>query len=228
MNQSRRNNERINTISIVLADDHPLLRQGLRGLLEAERDFSVAAEARDGLEAAELVERLKPHVLVLDLMMPNLSGLEVLRITRQRSPDTRVVVLSFQSTNAFVAEVLRNGATGYVLKGCSEENLLRAIREAAAGRRFLSPPMTDVALDAYVQQTKSGALEPHETLTVREHEVLQMAAEGQTNAAIANRLHISTRTVENHRTNLMRKLGLHNQSELIRHALRHGLVSLDE
>jgi DNA-binding NarL/FixJ family response regulator len=216
------------TISIFLADDHPIVRRGLRGLLEAEPEFSVVGEAGDGLEAVELVERLQPDVLVLDLMMPSLSGVEVLRITRQRSPDTRVVVLSFYSTNAFVAEALRNGATGYVLKGCTEENLLLAIREAAARRRFLSPLVTAVALDAYIQQAKSGALEPHETLTPREREVLQMAAEGKTNAEIGKRLHISTRTVENHRTNLMHKLGLHNQSELIRHALRQGLMPLDD
>jgi DNA-binding NarL/FixJ family response regulator len=216
------------TISVFLADDHPVVRRGLRGLLETEPDFSVVGEAGDGLEAVELVERLQPDVLVLDLMMPSLSGVEVLRITRQRSPDTRVVVLSFYSTNAFVAEALRNGATGYVLKGCTEENLLHAIREAAARRRFLSPLVTKVALDAYVQQAKSGAMEPHETLTPREREVLQMAAEGKTNAEIAKRLHISTRTVENHRTNLMHKLGLHNQSELIRHALRQGLMPLDD
>jgi two-component system, NarL family, response regulator NreC len=216
------------TISIFLADDHPIVRRGLRGLLEAEPEFSVVGEAGDGLEAVELVERLQPDVLVLDLMMPSLSGVEVLRITRQRSPDTRVVVLSFYSTNAFVAEALRNGATGYVLKGCTEENLLLAIREAAARRRFLSPLVTAVALDAYIQRAKSGALEPHETLTPREREVLQMAAEGKTNAEIGKRLHISTRTVENHRTNLMHKLGLHNQSELIRHALRQGLMPLDD
>jgi len=214
--------------SIVLADDHPVVRRGLRDLLEAEPGFSIVGEAGDGLEAVGLVERLHPDVLVLDLMMPSLSGVEVLRITRQRSPDTRVVVLSFHSTNAFVAEALRNGATGYVLKGCSEEIVLRAVREAAAGRRYLSPSVTAVALDAYVQQAKSGPLDPHETLTPREHEVLQLAAEGKTNPEIAKRLHISARTVENHRSNLMHKLGVHNQSELVRYALRHRLISLDE
>jgi DNA-binding NarL/FixJ family response regulator len=214
--------------SIVLADDHPVVRRGLRYMLEAEPGFSIVGEAGDGLETVGLVERLHPDVLVLDLMMPSLSGVEVLRITRQRSPDTRVVVLSFHSTNAFVAEALKYGATGYVLKGCTEENLLRAIREAAAGRRYLSPPVTAVALDAYVQQAKSGPLDPHETLTAREHEVLQLAAEGKTNPEIAQRLHLSARTVENHRSNLMHKLGVHNQSELVRYALRHRLISLDE
>ncbi len=216
------------TISIFLADDHPVLRLGLRGLLEAQPEFSIVGESGDGLETVEQVERLRPDVLVLDLMMSNLSGLEVLRLTRQHSPQTRVVIFSLYNKTAFVAEALRGGATGYVLKGCTEANLLRAIRAAAAGKRFLSPLVTDIALDAYVQQTTSKALDPHETLTRREREVLQMAAEGKRNAEIAKRLHISTRTVENHRTNLMHKLGLHNQSELVRHALRHGLISLDE
>jgi DNA-binding NarL/FixJ family response regulator len=216
------------TISIVLADDHPVVRRGMRDLLSTEPDFSIVGEAGDGLETVGLVERVHPDVLVLDLMMPSLSGLEVLRITRQRSPETRVVVLSLYSTNAFVAEALKNGATGYVLKGCTEDNLLRAVREAAAGRRFLSPPVNAVALDAYVEQAKSGPLDPHETLTPREREVLQLAVEGTTNAEIAKRLHISARTVENHRANLMHKLGIHNHLELVRYALRHRLIPFDE
>jgi two-component system, NarL family, response regulator NreC len=216
------------TIAIVLADDHPVVRRGLRSLLEAEAGFAIVGEAGDGLEAVRLVERLQPAVVVLDLMMPGLSGLEALRIIRQRSPRTRVVVLSMHSSNAFIAEALKNGAIGYVLKGSSEEDLVRAVREAAAGRRFLSPPVTDIAIDAYIEQARAGPFDPHETLTAREREVLQLAAEGQTNPEIAARLHISQRTVENHRANLMRKLGLQNQSELVRHAVRHGLIPLDD
>lgn len=215
-------------ITVLLVDDHPVVRLGVRGLLEAQSDFSLVGEASDGVEAMELIERLQPDVAVVDLMMPNLGGLEVLRFVQQRSPQTRAVVFSLHNKSAFVAEALKNGATGYVLKGCPGDSLLHAIREAAAGRRFLSPAVADLALDAYIQQAKSAAFEPHETLTLRECEVLQMAAEGQTNAEIAKRLHISTRTVENHRTHLMHKLGLRNQSDLVRHALRHGLISLDE
>ena len=167
-------------------------------------------------------------MLILDLMMPGLSGLEALRIIRKRSPRTRVVVLSMHDTNAFVAEALKNGATGYVLKGSDELNLVRAVREAAAGRRFLSPPVTERAIDAYIEQARAAPLDPHETLTAREREVLQLAAEGKTGTEIAARLHISHRTVENHRASLMRKLLLKNQSELVRYALRRGLISLDE
>jgi two-component system response regulator NreC len=215
------------SISIVLADDHPVVRRGLRTLLESEPDFSIVGEAGDGLETVRLAERLQPDVLVLDLMMPGLSGLEVLRIVRERSPHTRIVVLSMYSTNAFIAEALKNGATGYVLKGCTEENLVRSVREAAASRRFLSPQVSEIAIDAYIAQAQPGAFDPHETLTAREREVLQSAAEGKTCAEIAALLHISQRTVENHRASLMRKLGLPNQTELVRYALRRGLIPLE-
>jgi two-component system, NarL family, response regulator NreC len=216
------------SISIVLADDHPVVRRGMRTLLESQADFSIVGEAGDGLETVRLVERLKPDVLVLDLMMPGLSGLEALRIGRQRSPHTRVVVLSMYSTKAFIAEALKNGATAYVLKGCTEENLVHAVREAAAGRRFLSPPITGMAIDAYIEQAQTGPFDPHETLTAREREVLQLAAEGKTCAEIAARLHISQRTAENHRASLMRKLGLQNQTQLVRYALRRRLIPLDD
>jgi len=216
------------TISIVLADDHPVVRRGLRAILESKPDFSVVGEASDGLETVRLVERVRPDVLILDLMMPGLSGLETLRILRERAPETRVVVLSMYSNNAFIAEALKTGATGYVLKGCTEENLIRAVREAAAGRRFLSPPVTDIAIDAYIEQAKAGPFDPHETLTTREREVLQLAAEGKTNSEIAERLHISPRTVENHRAKVMHKLELKNHSDLVLYAVRRGLIPLDE
>jgi two-component system, NarL family, response regulator NreC len=201
---------------------------GMRTLLESEPDFSIVGEAGDGLETTRLVERLQPDVLVLDLIMPALNGLEALRIIRQRSARTRVVVLSMHSSNAFVAEALKNGATGYVLKGSCEEDLVRAVREVGAGRRFLSAPVTERAIEAYIEQSRSAELDPHETLTPREREVLQLAAEGKTSSETAARLHVSHRTVENHRANLMRKLGLQNQSELVRYALRRRLIPLEE
>jgi len=216
------------TISIILADDHPVVRRGVRALLESEAGLSVVAEAGDGLETVRQVAKLKPDVLVLDLMMPGLSGLEVLRIIRQRSSQTRVVILSMYSNNAFIAEAMKSGATGYVLKGCTEKNIVRAVRETASGKRFLSPPVTEIAIDAYIEQAKAGPFDPHETLTVREREVLQLAAEGKTNSEMAVRLHISPRTVENHRAKLMCKLGLQNQSELVCHAVRHGLIDLEK
>ena len=215
-------------ISVLLADDHPVVRCGLQTVLEREPEFSIVGAATDGLEAVEMAEKLKPDVLVLDLMLPGLSGLEVLRILGERSPKTRTVILSMYRSNAFVAQALRSGAMGYVLKGCSEENLVRAVREAAAGRRFLSPPVAEIAINAYIEQSKEGPFDPHETLSPRQREVLQLAAEGKTNAVIAERLNISQRTVENHRATLMQRLGLQNQTELIRHAIRHGLIPPEE
>jgi DNA-binding NarL/FixJ family response regulator len=215
-------------ISIILADDHPVVLRGIQALLEGERDFSVLGVAADGLETIRLTERLKPNVLVLDLMMPGLSGLEALRILRESSPRTRVVIFSMYGSTAFVAQALQNGATGYVLKGGSEENLVRAVREASGGRRFLSPPVTDIALNAYLEQSKAGSFDPHDTLTPRQREVLQSAAEGKTNVEIAALLSISQRTVENHRAALMQRLGLQNHTDLIRYAIRHGLIPADE
>jgi two-component system response regulator NreC len=200
----------------------------MQALLERVRDFSIVGVAMDGLEAVRLTERLKPDILVLDLMMPGLSGLEALRILRERSPKTRVVILSMHRSSAFVVQALQSGATGYVLKESTEESLVSAVREAAAGRRFLSPPVTGIAISAYIEQSKTGLFDLHETLTPRQREVLQLAAEGKTSVEIAARLNISPRTVENHRTALMQRLGLRNQTELIRHAMRRGLIPLDE
>jgi two-component system, NarL family, response regulator NreC len=215
-------------ISIILADDHPVVRRGMRALLEHEPGFSIVGVAADGLETVRLTERLKPTVLVLDLMMPGLSGLEALRILRERSPRTRIVILSMHSSSAFIAQALQNGAIGYVLKSGTEEHLVHAVKEAAAGRRFLSPPVTEIAINTYIEQSKAGPFDPHETLTPRQREVLQLAAEGKTNWEIAARLNISQRTVENHRAALMQRLSLQNQADLIRHAIRHGVIPPDE
>ena len=213
--------------TIVLADDHHVVRQGLRSLLEAEPDFSIVGEAGDGLEAAQLVERLQPDVLVLDLMMPGLNGLEVTRQVSQRSPQTHVVILSMHPNEAYVLEALRAGAAAYVIKESTSAELVRAVREAVAGRRYLSPPLSERAIKAYMQKAESAALDPYETLTAREREVLHLAAEGHNNAEIADRLFISRRTVETHRANLMRKLGLRSQTDLIRYALQRGILPME-
>jgi DNA-binding NarL/FixJ family response regulator len=211
-------------ISIVLADDHPIVRQGLRALLQAEPDFRIVGEAGDGLEAAQLVERLQPDVLVLDLMMPGLDGLAVTRQVSQRAPHTRVVILSMYANEAYVLEALRAGAVAYVLKASNSAELVRAVHEVTAGRRYLSPPLSERAIEAYLEKAEAAALDPYETLTAREREVLHLAAEGRTNAEIARRLTISPRTVEMHRSSLMRKLGLRSQADLIRYALRRGII----
>jgi DNA-binding NarL/FixJ family response regulator len=215
-------------ISIILADDHDVVRAGMRALLESVPDFAVVGEASDGLDAVKLVEKHKPDVLVLDLMMGGLGGLEVLRIIRQQSPETRVVMLSMHSNNAFVGEAVKLGACAYVLKDNTVEHLVRAIRDCLAGKCYLSPPLSQEAVDTYIEQSRAGRFDPHETLTKREREVLQLSAEGRTSTEIAARLHISHRTVENHRANLMRKLKLQKLSDLVRYAMRHKLIPLEE
>jgi two-component system response regulator NreC len=213
--------------TIALADDHHVVRQGLQSLLEAEPDFSVVGETGNGIEAVQLVERLQPDVLVLDLMMPGLNGLEVTRQVSQRSPQTHVVILSMYANEAHVIEALRAGAAAYVLKESSSAELVHAVREAVAGRHYLSPPLSERAIEAYMQKAESSALDPYETLTAREREVLHLVAEGHTNAEIADRLFISRRTVETHRANLMRKLGLRTQTDLISYALRRGILPME-
>ena len=214
--------------TIVLADDHHVVRQGLRALLEAEPDFTIVGEAADGLEVVSLVERLEPDVLVLDLMMPGLNGLDVMRQVSQRSLQTRVVILSMHSNEAYVLEALRNGVAGYVLKESTASDLTQAVREAAAGRRYLSPPLSERAIEAYLHKAEATPLDMYETLTGRERQVLHLSAEGHNNSEIAERLCISARTVETHRANIMRKLGLRSQTDLIRYAFKRGILTMEE
>jgi two-component system response regulator NreC len=214
--------------TIVLADDHQLVRQGLRALLEAEPDLAVVGEASQGQETIQLVEHLQPDLLVLDLMMPGLNGLEVTRQVSQRVPDTRIIVLSMRTTEAYVLEALRNGAAGYVAKAASADELVQAVRTVTAGRRYLSSRLSERALENYVRKAQESILDLYETLTDREREVLHLAAEGLGNAEIAARLVISPKTAATHRANLMRKLGLRNQTELVRYAMQRGIISIED
>jgi DNA-binding NarL/FixJ family response regulator len=215
--------------SIVLADDHQIVRQGLRSLLDAEADMKVVGAASTGLEAVELTDQLRPDILVTDMMMPELNGMEVTRQALQRSPATRVIVLSMHANEGYVTQALRNGALGYVLKDSSLEELVEAVRTVLLDRRFLSASISERMIEVYIQNEKAASVDdPYETLTNREREVLQMVAEGHSSAEIAGRLTISARTVETHRSNLMRKLSLSNQTELIRYAIRKGILPLED
>ncbi len=211
-------------ITIVLADDHHVVRQGLRSLLETEPDLQVVGEASDGLEAIQLVESVHPDILVLDLMMRGMNGLEVAREVSKRSTGTRIVILSMYDNEAYVLGALRAGAKAYVLKESSSAELVQAIREAVIGHRYLSSSLSERAIDAYMQKVEDTTLDPYDTLTSREREVLHLAAQGCTNADMAARLFISRRTVEAHRANMMQKLGLHTQTDLIRYALQRGIL----
>ena len=211
------------TLRLVLADDHPVVREGLRALLDSEPDFEVVGQAGDCDDVATLVGHLHPDVVVLDLMMGGRSSLHVTRELAEHSPATRVLILSMHDSEAYVLEALRCGAAGYALKQAEPAELGRAIREVAAGRRYLSPPLSERALEAYSRRA-GGPADPYDTLTHREREVLQLVAEGHTNAAIGVRLYISARTVETHRAHAMKKLGLRTPVELAVYAVRRGIV----
>ncbi len=211
-------------INIVLADDHHIVRQGLRRLLDMEQDLAVVAEAGNGIDAVHIVEELRPDILIVDMEMPGLHGLVVTQLVRQRVPKTQVVVLSMHADEGYVLEALRHGALGYVLKDADAGDLLEAIHHAAMGRRYLSAPLSERAIDAYARSTQAAATGIHDTLTMREQEVMQLTAEGLTAGEVAERLSISPRTVEKHRANLMRKLGLPNQASLIRYVMQRRLL----
>jgi DNA-binding NarL/FixJ family response regulator len=207
----------------IIADDHEIVRRGLRGILEADGSCKIVAEAADGLTAAQLVEKHKPAVLILDLNMPRLHGIEVLKQTRVSSPHTRVIILSMHNDEPYVIESLRAGAMAYILKGSESQEIAHALKEVLAGRRFLSAPLSEWAINALVAKPADDT-DPLASLSARERTVLQLAAEGHSNPEIAEKLFISPRTAETHRTNLLRKLGLQTQTDLVRFAIRKGLI----
>jgi DNA-binding NarL/FixJ family response regulator len=212
------------TIKIVLADDHHIVREGFRMVLEAQPDFLVIGEASDGIEAVRVVESLKPDVLVVDLMMPGLNGLEVAHQLRNK---VRIVVLSMHNNEAYVIEALKNGVYGYVLKDATSKEFVQAVQYAAAGKRYLSAPFSEKPIENYIQDSETDVQDPYDLLTNREREILYLVAQGNSNTEIGELLHISSRTVEVHRANLMRKLNFHTQADLIRYALKRGILPMD-
>jgi DNA-binding NarL/FixJ family response regulator len=213
-------------IRILLADDHKLMRSGLRVLLEQQADLTVVAEASDGREAVALVVSHKPDVLVMDIGMPNLNGIEAATQVTHNHPEISIVMLSMHSDESYVLRALKAGARGYLLKDSAEADLIHAVHSVAEGKSFFSPAVSKVLLDDYVRKLKrSGTEDPYDLLTPREREVLQLVAEGKSNKDAAQMLNLSVYTVETHRSNIMEKLNLHGVPELILYAVRKGIIS---
>jgi len=215
------------SIRIVLADDHAMMRQGLRSLLEKQSDMKVVGEAENGRKAIELARELLPDVIVMDITMPNLNGADATRQIVHEFPKVRVIALSIHSDRAFVAGMLKAGASGYVLKECPVDELLEAIRMVAAGGKHLSPKVAGVVVSDYVKCLSASAESPLETLTNREREILQLIGEGKNTKQIALELHVSTKTIEANCHKIMEKLDAHSIVELDKIAVLGGLASLE-
>ena len=213
-------------VRILLADDHNILRQGLRLLLEREPGFEVIGEAADGREAVERAEATKPDVAVLDIAMPNMSGIEAAQRISTLLPHAGIIILSMHSDEGYVLRVLKAGAKGYLLKDSAENDLIEAIKAVSKGKAFFSPEISKILAEDYVREAKKrGAEDSYELLTSREREILHLLAEGKSNKDIATLLNLSLYTVETHRRNLQDKLNLHSIAELILYAVRKGIIA---
>lgn len=208
------------SVTVVLGDDHPLVRQGVRRLLEG-REFEILGEASDGLEVIELAQRLHPDVILLDLSMPTLNGIGAMREIARVAPDAKVIVLTMHTEEHYILEALRAGVKGCVSKTQAPEHLLQAIREVCRGGLYLSPSVSGVVVQGYLANTEA----PYDPLTDRERQVLQLIAEGKTTKEVAVILGVSVKTAESHRSSLMSKLDIHSTAEVVRYAIRRGLVA---
>ncbi len=216
-------------VRIVLADDHAILREGIRALLEDQPDMTVVGEAADGRIAVELARELQPTLIVMDIGMPLLNGLEATRQIKRECPQVAVLVLTMHDNEEYVSQILAAGASGYVLKRAASSELVMAIRAVASGQSYLSPAVTRLLIEGYIGRRPAEpaiVVDPFESLTSREREVLQLVAEGHTNSQIAKLLNISLKTVKAHRSNLMHKLGLHDRGELIKLAIQRGIIEV--
>jgi two-component system, NarL family, response regulator NreC len=210
-------------LRILLADDHTVVRQGLRKVLEERPDWEVVAEAGDGREAVRQAESIKPDVAILDVAMPLLNGIEATRQIARRVPSTRILVLSMHADEAYVAQTLQAGATGYLLKDSADVDLIHAVAAVADGKSFFSPAIARVMLDGYVKGDKPFT-DRYESLSEREREIFQLIAEAKTNKEIASLLYVSPSTVETHRAHIMEKLDLHSAAEIVLYAVRRGVI----
>ena len=218
-------------IRILLADDHTMIRSGIATLLQSIKEFSIVGEAEDGEDAVQKTSELRPTVVVIDLSMPKLSGIEATRIIKKRYPETNVLVLTMHENEEYVYQILKSGASGYVLKSAGKDELAEAIRAVAKGERFFSPRISQLMAEGYVKRVEKGGADAPKgdvPLTRREREVLALVASGLTNQQIADQLFISPRTVDTHRTNIMQKLDIHDLANLVRYAIEHGIISEEE
>jgi DNA-binding NarL/FixJ family response regulator len=215
----------MNKIKVLIADDHAIVREGLRQLLNGQTDMEVAGEAEDGRQALEKVKSLHPDVILLDIAMPHLSGLEVISLIREAAPETQVVVLSMHSKETYVQQVLSSGALGYVLKASPSTDILEAIRMVHRDEYFLSSRLKAEVIGKYLKTERSApALRGYDLLTEREQQVFRLVAQGHSTSQIADILCVSPKTVEKHRTSLMNKLGVHDRLELLKYAIKIGIV----
>jgi len=215
------------SIRVLLVDDHAIIREGLRSLLEKQPEMKVIADTDNGRKAIELVRELLPNIVIMDISMPGLNGIEATRQITAEFPHVKVIALSIHSKRRFVADMLSAGATGYILKECLFDELVQAIEAVAAGRRYLSPRITDVVVSDYVKRLSATAASPFEALKTREREVLQLVAEGKSTKQIALELYVSTKTIEANRRQVMEKLNIHSVAELTKFAVREGLTTLE-
>ncbi|MBM4273362.1 MAG: response regulator transcription factor [Deltaproteobacteria bacterium] len=215
------------SIKIIIADDHQIVRQGLRTLLEKEPDLEVVAEAEDGRKTVSLVEEMHPQVVIMDVNMPELNGIEATRQILTRHPGVKVIALSMHTDRRFVLNMMRAGASGYLLKDCAFEELSQAIRLVLANKTYLSPGVAEIIIQDYVRGIPQQASSAFSVLTRREREVLQLMAEGKSTSQIAEAIHVSVKTVETHRQQIMNKLGIRSIAELTKYAIREGLTSLE-
>lgn len=209
---------------VVIADDHAIVREGLKLVLAAEPNIEVVGEAEDGREALDMVEKLRPSVVVMDIAMPNLNGLEATRQIKRRFPYVKVVILTMHENPQYLTQIVKAGATGAVLKRSAGTELVTAVKAAAHGESFFSPTIASMLLDDYRTLLTQEAPDPLELLTEREREILQLVAEGKTNAEIAELLTLSIKTVQTHRAHLMEKLDAHDRTDLVKHAMRAGMI----
>ena len=213
-------------LRIVLAEDHTILREGLRALLSADPEFEIIGEARDGREAVRCVEKLEPDLLLMDLSMPRMSGMDAIREIKKRYPDIKIIALTVHKTEEYLLSTLQAGADGYVLKDATHDELVLAIKNVIGGKSYLSPGVSEKVIEGYLEgRERHRAVSPWERLSQREREVLKLIAEGYKNKEIADDLCISLKTVEKHRANLMKKLDLHNAAALTVYAVQKGLVN---